>query len=148
MPACGEQLSQFEKRGVLPMKTPLPDHLKCTEHLAVERTFLAWVRTNIAIISLGFVVAKFGVWLRELASRLDPQLQVHSTGMSLPMGIGMMAFGGILTVLAAWHCHIVHRAIERGEVRTNRGLIVAVTVAVAVLALLMIVYMLLTSQDI
>ena len=116
------------------MSTPLPDHHKCTEHLAVERTFLAWVRTSIAIISLGFVVAKFGVWLRELASRLDPQLQAHSTGMSLPMGIGMMAFGGILTVLAAWHCHVVHRAIERGEVRANRGLIVAVTAAVALLA--------------
>jgi putative membrane protein len=97
------------------MNTPLPDHHKCIEHLAVERTFLAWVRTSIAIISLGFVVAKFGVWLRELASRLDPQLPVHSTGMSLPMGIGMMAFGGILTLLAAWHCHVVHRAIERGE---------------------------------
>ena len=129
------------------MSPPLPDPHKFTEHLAVERTFLAWVRTSIAIISLGFVVAKFGVWLRELASRLDPQLHVHSTGMSLPMGIGMMAFGGILTVLAAWHCHVVHRAIERGEVRTNRGMIVAVTVAVAVLALLMIVYMLLAARS-
>ena len=115
------------------MNTPLPDHHKCTEHLAVERTFLAWVRTSIAIISLGFVVAKFGVWLRELASRLDPQVQVHSMGMSLPIGIGMMAFGGILTVLAAWHCHSVHQAIERGEVRENRSLVVTVTVAVACL---------------
>lgn len=129
------------------MNTPLPDSHKCTEHLAVERTFLAWVRTSIAIISLGFVVAKFGVWLRELASRLDPQLPVHSTGMSLPMGIGMMAFGGILTVLAAWHCHVVHRAIESGEVRANRVLIVAVTTAVALLAVLMIVYMLLTAKS-
>lgn len=129
------------------MKTPQPDPQKRTEHLAVERTFLAWVRTSIAIISLGFVVAKFGVWLRELASRLDPQMQVHSAGMSLPMGIGMMAFGGILTVLAAWHCHVVHRAIERGEVRANRGLIVAVTVAVAVLAVLLIVSMLLTTKS-
>ena len=59
----------------------------------------------------------------------------------------MMAFGGILTVLAAWHCHVVHRAIERGEVRANRGLIVAVTVAVAVLAVLMIVYMLFTARS-
>ena len=130
------------------MNTPLPDHHKCTEHLAVERTFLAWVRTSIAIISLGFVVAKFSVWLRQLAGRLDPQEQIDGMGMSLPIGVGMMAFGGILTVLAAWHCHVVHRAVERGEVRANRGLIVAVTVAVAVLAVLMIVYMLLTAQNI
>ena len=129
------------------MNTPLPDHHNCTEHLAVERTFLAWVRTSIAIISLGFVVAKFSVWLRQLAGRLDPQEQIDGMGMSLPIGVGMMAFGGILTVLAAWHCHVVHRAVERGEVRANRGLIVAVTVAVAVLAVLMIVYMLLTAQN-
>jgi Domain of unknown function DUF302/Domain of unknown function (DUF202) len=32
----------------MPMNTPLPDHHKYTEHLAVERTFLAWVRTSIA----------------------------------------------------------------------------------------------------
>jgi inner membrane protein YidH len=129
------------------MNTPLPDPQKSTEHLAVERTFLAWVRTSIAVISLGFVVAKFGVWLRELAARLDPQVQIHSTGMSLPMGVGMMAFGGLLTVLAAWHCHIVNRAIERGEVRANRRLIATVTAGVALLAALMIVYMLLTAKN-
>jgi putative membrane protein len=102
------------------MNTPLPDHQKCTEHLAVERTFLAWVRSSIAIISLGFVVAKFGVWLRELALRLDPQLQIYSSGISLPIGVGMMSFGGLLVILAAWHSHLVHQAIERGEVRANR----------------------------
>lgn len=128
------------------MNTPLPDHQKGTEHLAVERTSLAWVRTSISIIGLGFVVAKFGVWVRELAARLEPQVQIHSTGMSLPIGVGMMAFGGILTVLAAWHCHRVNQAIERGEVRANRRLIVAVTAGVAVLAVLMIVYMLLTAK--
>src|ERR1019366_13326 len=48
--------------------------------------------------------------------------------------------------LAAWHCHRVNQAIERGEVRANRRLIVAVTAGVAVLAVLMIVYMLLTAK--
>lgn len=129
------------------MNTPLPDHQKCAEHLAVERTFLAWVRTSLAIISLGFVVAKFSLWLRELAGRMDPQAPIHGMGMSLPMGIGMMAFGGILTVLAAWHCHAVHRAIERGEARGNLKLVVTVTAGVALLAVLMIVYMLLAARS-
>ena len=45
-----------------PPSTPrdIPDDKEATEHLANERTFLAWVRTSIAIVSLGFVVAKFG----------------------------------------------------------------------------------------
>ena len=128
------------------MRTPLPEDRKATEYLANERTFLAWIRTSIAVITLGFVIAKFGVWLREIATRLDPQTPVRSTGMSLPMGVTMMALGGALAVLAAWHYHLVNLAIERGEVRANRGLIVIVTIAVALLAVMMIAYLLLTVE--
>jgi inner membrane protein YidH len=39
------------------------------ELLVNERTFLAWLRKSIAVMSLGFVVARFGLWLRELALR-------------------------------------------------------------------------------
>jgi len=98
------------------------------------------------VITLGFVIAKFGVWLREIATRLTPQTPIRSTGMSLPMGVAMMALGGVLAVLAAWHYHLVNQAIERGEVRPNRGLIVTVTIAVALLAVMMIAYMLLTAE--
>ncbi|HXI84885.1 MAG TPA: DUF202 domain-containing protein [Verrucomicrobiae bacterium] len=129
------------------MKAHIPEEKRATEFLANERTFLAWIRTSIAVISLGFVVAKFGVWLRELATRLAPQLPIRSTGMSLPIGIAMMSLGGALAVLAAWHYHLVNLAIERGEVRANRGLIVAVTAGVALLALAMIIYLLVASEQ-
>ena len=128
------------------MKAHIPDEKRASEFLANERTFLAWIRTSIAVISLGFVVAKFGVWLRELATRLSPQTPIPSTGLSLPMGIAMMALGGALAVLAAWHYHLVNLAIERGEVRANRGLIVAVTAGIALLTLAMIVYLLVASE--
>lgn len=117
-----------------------------TEYLANERTFLAWVRTCIAIISLGFVVAKFGVWLRELAKRLEPQLPIHSTGLSMPIGIFMMALGGVMSIMAGWHYHLINAAIERGDVRANRGLVILVTLAVALVAIMMIAYMLLTAS--
>ena len=128
------------------MRTPLPEDRKATEYLANERTFLAWIRTSISVITLGFVIAKFGVWLREIATRLAPQTPIRSPGMSLPMGVAMMALGGALAVLAAWHYHLVNLAIERGEVRANRGLIVIVTIAVALLAVMMIAYLLLTVE--
>jgi hypothetical protein len=44
--------------------------------------------------------------------------------------------------------HLVNLAIERGEVRAKRGLIVIVTIAVALLAMMMIAYMLLTAEHI
>jgi len=126
------------------MKVTVPDDKKATEYLANERTFLAWIRTSIAIISLGFVVAKSGVWLRAFAARLDPTVQTHGHGTSLWMGVEMMSFGAILPLLAVWRYRIVNLAIERGEVKADRGLILLVTAAVALLAMAMIIYLLLT----
>ena len=126
------------------MGIKIPEEKRATEYLANERTFLAWIRTSISILSLGFVVAKFGVWLRELGARIDPQAHLSSTSYSLPIGVAMMALGSALALLAAWHYHIVNLAISRGEVRADRGLVVTVTAAVVALGALMITYMLLT----
>jgi putative membrane protein len=128
------------------MKAKIHEDKIATEYLANERTFLAWIRTSIAVISLGFVIAKFSVWLNELASGIDARVKIHNTGLSMPTGVAMMAFGGVLAILAAWHYHRVNRAIEKGEVQANRGLIITVTSAVVLLTVMMIVYLLLTVQ--
>ena len=127
-------------------QAPIGDEKRATEYLANERTFLAWIRTSIAIISLGFVVAKFSLWLRELALGLGPQVHTYQAGVSMPIGVAMMALGGLVTILAAWRYHVVNRAIERGVVSVDRGLIVLVTVMITVLCVAMIVYLLVTAQ--
>ena len=129
-----------------PQQAKIDEARRATEYLANERTFLAWIRTSLAIISLGFVVAKFSVWLRELAAQLAPQMQASRAGASMPIGVTMMALGGVLAVLAAWRYYVVNRAIENGVVSADRGLIILVTVMVALLCVVMIVYMLLTAQ--
>ena len=128
-----------------PSDRQVSEYQKGSEHLAAERTFLAWIRTSISIISLGFVVAKFGVWLRELAERLNAGASMHRTAASLPIGIAMMAIGGGLALLALWHFHLVNQAIEEGKVRANRGMAVTVAIAIAVLVGVMILYLLLTT---
>ena len=119
---------------------------KVSDHLANERTFLAWIRTSIAVISLGFVVAKFSVWLRELAARLDPRTPAPPTGASLPLGIGMMVFGSVLAVLALVHHRSVRRAIERGDELGGDRLVIGVAIVVALLGGTMIAYMLSAAQ--
>ena len=48
--------------------------------LAAERTFLAWIRTGLALMGFGFVVARFGLFLRELtAVKKIPQPLSHGT---------------------------------------------------------------------
>ncbi len=118
----------------------VPDDRKATERLANERTFLAWVRTSVSIMSLGFVVAKFGLWLRELATRLAPRATMHGSGFAGPIGMGMIAFGGALALLAAWRFHVVNRQIERGQVSVDRGVVALVAIVLAALAMLMMAY--------
>jgi len=126
------------------MSLPIPNAAKGQEYLANERTFLAWIRTAIAVVSLGFVVARFSLWLRQMAeaSHVAP---AHYHGVSLPMGELLMVFGGFLSVLAAWRYHVVNRQIEEDRVSADRGLIVLVTAVVAVLALAMAIAMVMTE---
>ena len=123
----------------------VPVDKQATEFLANERTFLAWIRTSIAIISLGFVIAKFRIWLQDLASAGHGPATPTKLGDSFAIGIGMMALGGLLTLLAAWRYRVVNLQIERGKVTADRGLIVFVTILVAALAGVMIFTMISTA---
>lgn len=126
-------------------KAAVPPKQLAAEYLANERTFLAWVRTGIAVITLGFVISKFGLWLEEM-SLISPQFSNIRTGSSIPIGIGMMLFGGLLVVLAAWRYHVVNRQIEHGEVTADRGLIILITVLVIVLSLVTAAYLLIATR--
>lgn len=126
-------------------KVPVPKARLATEFLANERTFLAWVRTSIAVITLGFLVAKFGIWLRELATQVAPQSQAAHTPTSLYVGMAMMIAGGGLTVLAARRYHVVNRAIERGQVSPDRALVYLVMGVVSLLSVALIGYVVMTA---
>lgn len=60
--------------------------------LAAERTLLAWIRTGIALMGLGFVIARFGAFLRELpvaGAAHTPQTQAPAIGFAV-VGIGVL----------------------------------------------------------
>jgi inner membrane protein YidH len=114
---------------------------RITDHLANERTFLAWIRTSLAIIGLGFVMAKFSVWLRQFFAADRPNVPVPRPGLSLPAGLVLMAFGALVAVLALVRYRAVERGIARGEFRSAHGLTALVSIAVAVVAVALIVYL-------
>jgi putative membrane protein len=120
------------------------DSRHASEYLANERTFLAWIRTSIAVVSLGFVIARFSVWLAELPIATGSQPPPKTTGTSLHLGVGMMAFGALLAGLGVWRYHVLNRAIRRGDVGPHTLMVALVTLGVILLAGAMIVYMLFT----
>ena len=119
------------------------DH-RSNEYLANERTFLAWIRTSIAVISLGFVLARFSMWLQDLSLGIT-RAPMRFHGVTVPMGEALMVFGGLLAVLAAWRYHVVNRAIDENRVKPDRGLIILIAAAVALLAVVMAVSMFLAA---
>jgi putative membrane protein len=136
---------------------PGPDPSRRTgpvsEHLANERTFLAWIRTSIAILTLGFVVAKFSVWLRQFLATVAtsssvPARSVPPSGASLPMGLVLMARGAVTAALALWRHVEADRAIARGEYHPTHGLSTLVTLTVLAVAVVLIVYLYRTSAGI
>ena len=115
------------------------------EFLANERTFLAWIRTSIAVISLGFVVAKFGLWMRELSMHFGSHAQSSGNASSWYIGVAMLVLGGLLAILAARRYHVVNRAIESGRVSADRDLVYLVTAMVTLLSLGMTLYLAITQ---
>ena len=107
---------------------------RATDHLANERTFLAWIRTSLAVIGLGFAVAKFGTWLRELAGQPSHIAEASRSSQSLFVGLVMILTGGIFAVVAAWRHRVVGRQIETGSVGSASGTVLAVTVIIVVLS--------------
>jgi putative membrane protein len=115
------------------MPTPTPQHLSTTMNpsdlLAAERTYLAWLRTGLALMGFGFVVARFGLFLREiqLAQHLAPQ--AHS-GLSLWFGLALVAMGVLMEIAATFrHLRLV-RELQSGEPFEGRVSRTAIAVAI------------------
>ncbi len=106
------------------------------DHLANERTFLAWVRTSIALLGFGVLIAK----LRFL--EIAPRAGVHSTRLGLAF-----ACAGVLTLLlAAWHYDRTRRMIDCDNYRAATHLTFAFAAVVFALGLASVLYLLTLSR--
>ncbi len=83
-----------------------------SDHAANERTFLAWVRTALAIIVFGCFLAKFDLFLRLVAHLPASHLTGSSThGPASVLGIVLTGIGTMLLPAALWHYQAVRKAI-------------------------------------
>lgn len=117
-----------------------------TEILANERTFLAWVRTSIAVMTLGFVIAKFSIWMRQVSAQVAPANRLPHLGVAVPLGEIIVGIGAALTAFAAWRFHVVNRAIEQGEIKADPQLVFVITAIIVGAAIAVIVYMMLSAE--
>ncbi len=102
-----------------------------SEHLANERTVLAWIRTAIAVITLGVGINRFSLFLVEF-SHVVPggrTVNIHAE----ELGIGLVILGIAMLLGAIWHYLDVAKAIDQGTYQPSRRKIVLAALSVVVL---------------
>jgi putative membrane protein len=106
-------------------------------YFAAERTLLAWLRTGIAIMAFGFVVARFSLFLKLLQVQTDQPLTGH--GISPYLGAGLVLLGALATGVGASEYRRYCNRLPIGDLPSPRAvripLILAGTVVVAGLIL-------------
>jgi putative membrane protein len=105
---------------ILPHNT---DPNRQRDHQANERTFLAWLRTALALIAFGFAIARFGLFTRQIHLALTNQSPiVHPVLNSENLGMGLVLAGLLTMMLAVWRFNQAFRQIEQKDYRPSRWL--------------------------
>jgi len=118
----------------------MTQEVKATDVLANERTFLAYVRTALAFIAFGFVVARFGIFVEQLA-RIQ---RVHLAGphYSTAFGVLMAVVGVVIGALGAWRYAMADKALRIGIVKSlPRAGAYMITVLVAAIGVMVALYL-------
>ncbi len=114
-------------------------------YLAVERTFLAWVRTGLAMMGFGFVVARFGLFLREI-NVTQTHVPPLPGGISVKFGTGLVAMGVVLTAASVVRYVRLLNRLEGGQgLERPSRLAVLLGIALATIGTLVTVHLLVTE---
>ncbi len=107
-----------------------------TDHAANERTYLAWVRTAIAVMAFGFLVEKFDLFLEVAAQSLSGQQPTAlNQAVGDVAGLLLILLGGAMMVVATMRFRQVATDIDAADTRPGRGTRMDVTLVMLLLAL-------------
>ncbi|GGX43526.1 YidH family protein [Saccharospirillum salsuginis] len=86
-----------------------------TDHSANERTYLAWVRTAIAVMAFGFLMEKFNLFLTYLSASLNEPDRFQTSIAAEWVGLALFAVGIVLIISATVRFFLFKRAIEADD---------------------------------
>ncbi|MGD0149973.1 MAG: DUF202 domain-containing protein [Xanthobacteraceae bacterium] len=93
-----------------------------SDHAANERTFLAWVRTAIAVMAFGFVIERFDLFLQVMAPQLAlKQAAPHGQSFANAAGLAFIAIGVVMIVIAGFRFRKTAKDIETEDAVPSTG---------------------------
>jgi putative membrane protein len=121
-----------------------PNPNRARDHLANERTFLAWVRTGAAIVVFGFAIGRFSIAMRQLTA-----LQGHSVrtaGLSVWMGAGTIVAGVALVVAGLARYRKTRAQLDAGNFEPAGFVLDFITLLTVVFGLALAGYLIYTEK--
>ena len=112
------------------------------DHLANERTFLAWIRTSIALMGFGFVIVKFAIFITQITIALGEKGLVPGKGYSANIGVVMVALGAIIATLAYFRYRSVEKQLKNNVYFPSNWIIALVTISLIIGSILLVLYLL------
>jgi putative membrane protein len=117
------------------------------EHLANERTLLAWIRTSIGIMAFGFVVVKFSLFVKQISLLLGKDTTIPQHGYSSVIGIFLVAVGAIVLILAYIKYHKTEKQMANESFKPSSTLILSLTIIILVISILLILYLIESTRS-
>lgn len=112
------------------------------DHLANERTFLAWIRTAIALMGFGFVIVKFAVFVRQASLLLGEKATLIPKSYSAQIGVGMVVFGAIAAALGYVSYRNTASKIENGYYQPIASVNLWITIIIIIASAVLIYFLL------
>lgn len=106
--------------------------LHVTDHLANERTFLAWIRTAIAVMTLGVAINRFALFLMEI-HQVVPEVRDLANRHVEKLGVGLVLLGIVMLVGATLHYLHVGRTIDDESYRPSSRIMVGTAIVIGLM---------------
>lgn len=118
---------------------------RARDHLANERTFLAWVRTAAAIVVFGFAIGRFSIAMRQLT--LLQGHPVRTAGLSVWMGAISIVAGVGMAIAGLLRYRKVRIQLDAGTFQPAGFIVDLVTILVVLFGLALAAYLIYTQTS-
>ena len=118
---------------------------RARDHLANERTFLAWVRTGAAIVVFGFAIGRFSIAMRQIATMQGHP--IRTAGVSVWMGASSIVAGVVLVVAGLVRYRRTRTLLDLGKFEPAGFALDLVTVLTVLFGLVLAGYLIFVEKS-